>query len=143
MAENDRPPRPRGLGLSNFQDIKSLLQQLEQRAAQEGQKGNASPDQKTRLEMDDLERTKKALDNQSQSQDIAERKRYAMCFFCLSCTWIVVIVVILLLQGFGAFRNGNYPFSLDKEIVLAAIGATTVNILGILYVVANYLFPKK
>jgi len=27
--------------------------------------------------------------------------------------------------------------------MLAAIGATTVNVLGILYVVANYVFPKK
>jgi hypothetical protein len=27
--------------------------------------------------------------------------------------------------------------------MLAVIGSTTVNVLGILYVVANYLFPKR
>ena len=35
------------------------------------------------------------------------------------------------------------PFMLSENIMLAAIGSTTVNVLGILYVVANYLFPKR
>ena len=76
-------------------------------------------------------------------QDTAERKKYANLFFILSCVWILVITAILLLQGFGSFWYGKYPFKLSEPIVLAAIGSTTVNILGILYIVANYLFPKK
>lgn len=68
-----------------------------------------------------------------------ERKRYARSFFKLTCLWVAVIVSLLLFQGFG----GLIPFKLSDAVLLAAIGTTTVNIIGILYVVANYLFPKK
>ena len=72
-------------------------------------------------------------------QDIEERKKYANYFFRLACSWLFIITTILILQGFDGF----YSFKLQDNIVLAVIGSTTVNILGILYVVANYLFPKR
>jgi len=37
----------------------------------------------------------------------------------------------------------SLEFKLSDPVMLAVIGSTTVNILGILYVVANYLFPKR
>ncbi len=77
------------------------------------------------------------------SQDIKLRKKYASLFFKLGCTWICVIIVILGFQGFGESGFYGLYFRLDKDVVLAAIGATTVNILGLLYVVAKYLFPKE
>jgi hypothetical protein len=40
------------------------------------------------------------------------------------------------LQGFGRTK-------LSDTVVLAVIGSTTVNLLGILYIVANDLFPKR
>jgi hypothetical protein len=77
------------------------------------------------------------------TQDTAERKKYALWFFHLSCVWILVITVVLLLQEFGSFWFGKMPFKLSEPVMLAVIGSTTVNVLGILYVVANYLFPKR
>lgn len=56
---------------------------------------------------------------------------------------MVVITLLLLLQGFGSFWWGRMPFRLETSVLLAAIGATTVNVLGLLYVVAHYLFPKQ
>ena len=49
------------------------------------------------------------------------------------------MLALMACEGFGA-RIG---FKLSDSIIVAAIGATTVNVLGMLYVVANYLFPKK
>jgi len=79
----------------------------------------------------------------SYQQDTEERKKYALAFFILSCVWIAVITMILLLQGFGSFWFGKLPFKLSEPVILATIGSTTVNIIGILFVVANYLFPKR
>ena len=75
---------------------------------------------------------------ESKKQDTGERKSYARRFFYLSCGWIAIIVVVVLLQGFG-----SWGFKLSEPVVLALIGSTTINIIGILFVVANYLFPKR
>jgi hypothetical protein len=46
-----------------------------------------------------------------------------------------------MLQGFGSLLG--MPFKLSDSIVLAMIGSTTANVLGILYIVAKYLFPNR
>ncbi|HWR36995.1 MAG TPA: hypothetical protein VN622_14125 [Clostridia bacterium] len=76
-------------------------------------------------------------------QDIVERKKYALCFFVLACAWVCVIGTILLLQGFGSFWWGCMPFKLSDSVLLTAMGTTTANILGILLVVAKYLFKSN
>jgi hypothetical protein len=75
---------------------------------------------------------------EGQKQDIQERKKYARLFFYLSCAWLVAIVAIILLQGCRPFS-----FKLSDSIVLAMIGSTTANVLGILFIVAKYLFPNR
>jgi hypothetical protein len=85
-----------------------------------------------------LRSSKKQAELRGLNQDIAERKKYATSFFILSCIWLLLVAAILLFQGFALAH-----FRLGEPVMLAAIGATTVNVLGILYVVANYLFPKK
>jgi hypothetical protein len=99
----------------------------------------SEPDIKTREEERDLEGEKKKTVIRGLGQNIKERKKYAECFFVLACCWLLSITVVVLLEGFGAFLR----FRLSDNVVLALIGSTTVNVLGILYVVANYLFPKK
>lgn len=99
------------------------------------------PDNATQLNLLKAKQTQAELE--SYQQDTRERKRYALAFFVLCCVWIGVITTILLLQGFGSFWFGKMPFRLSEAVILAAIGSTTVNIIGILFVVANYLFPKR
>ena len=72
-------------------------------------------------------------------QDIAERKRYARRTFWLCCSWIIAIYVILILQGFGHAMH----FAFSEHVILAAIGSTTANIIGVFLIVARYLFHDK
>ncbi len=101
------------------------------------------PDPETRQEEDDLQKEHARAVLRGVTQDIDERKKYARRFFILACFWLVAITVLLVLQGFGSFCFGLLPFILADTVLLAVIGSTTVNVLGILYVVVNYLFPKR
>ena|ERR1035437_8041658 len=100
-------------------------------------------DANTALEREKLANTRLQAEIAGLVQDADERKKYAYRFFVVSCIWIGVISILLLLQGFGSFWYGKFPFKLSEPVVLATIGSTTLNILGILYIVANYLFPKR
>ena len=108
------------------------------REKQLGRSVPSKPDKKTREEDRDLENQKKKIALHSLDQDIEERKKYAKLFFRLSCLWMGTITVLVLLYGWRV-----YGFWLPDKIVLALIGSTTLNVLGILYVVAHYLFPKR
>jgi hypothetical protein len=104
---------------------------------------STQPDPETLREEEDLEKQHTKALLQGLLQDINERKKYAKCFFILACCWLGAITGLLLLHGFGSFWFGRMPFKLPDSVLLAVIGSTTVNVLGILYVVANYLFPKR
>lgn len=71
-------------------------------------------------------------------QDTGERKKYAKKIFSLTCLWVVGIYVLLLFEGF-AYRG----FKLSESVMLAAIGSTTANIIGVFLIVTRYFFPKK
>jgi hypothetical protein len=70
-------------------------------------------------------------------QDIEERKKYAHRIFVLICFWIGAVFLLLIAVGVG------YHFALSNSVLLAVIGSTTVNVLGIFYIVTHYLFPKR
>lgn len=96
------------------------------------------PDEKTSLELDAQHRRTLLA---SLSQDIEERKRYALRFFWLTCVWLAFLGVVFIFQGIGsAFGSA---FHLSDNLLIALVGAGTIKIIGILYVVANYLFPRK
>jgi hypothetical protein len=71
------------------------------------------------------------------AQDIQERKKYAHRIFCLICSWIGAVFLLIVACGIG------YRFSLPSSVLLAVIGSTTLNVLGIFYIVTHYLFPKR
>jgi len=72
-------------------------------------------------------------------QDIRERKKYAHRIFCLICSWIGAVFLLLVAEGFGS----TFHFALPSSVILAVIGSTTINVLGIFYIVTHYLFPKR
>ncbi len=49
------------------------------------------------------------------------------------------MIVLLVIQGIVPLTNW---FRLSDQVLMVALGSTTVTVLGILHVVANYLFPK-
>ena len=77
----------------------------------------------------------------SYDQDTEERKRFALRIFILTCIWLTIVMLVVLANGFGT--AGLIPFRLSDPIVLGLIGSTTLNIVGVFLVVANYLFPKR
>lgn len=98
-----------------------------------------APDSKTLNEEHDLDRQQKAAFVAGIWQDIRERKKYARHIFCLISIWLAGMFVLLLLQGFGR----NSWFNLADGVLMAAIGGTTLNVIGIFVVVARYLFPQR
>lgn len=89
-------------------------------------------------------------------QDIKARKRYARCIFRLIVWWLVSIFVMLLLQGFLSeakievlwppfcpLWKTKIGFRLSDPVLLALIGGTTANVLGLFFFVVQYLFPKR
>lgn len=100
---------------------------------------STSPDAQSKEESDGYTRAMEAAKLQSFTQDTAERKKYAQRIFWLVAIWITAILVILLLAGFGA----GGLFLLSEKVLLAAIGSTTVNILGVFFIVVRYLFSRE
>lgn len=74
-------------------------------------------------------------------QIITARKTYADRVFVLVRNWLIGIGLILLAQGIGTL--GPIKFSLSDNVLMALIGGTTLNVIGIFTIVANFLFPKN
>jgi len=99
------------------------------------------PDVRADLEKESIEVDEKRAELQSFIQDTGERKRHAKNIFILTCLWVTGIYALLLLQGFGGLYR--WAFHLSDSIMLAAIGSTTANIVGVFLIVTRYFFPKK
>ena len=90
----------------------------------------------TTLEQVEIRRGKAEVD--SCVSDTSARKEYAKKIFGLTCIWVAAIYLLLLFQGFE-----YYGFKLSEKVLLAAIGSTTANIVGVFLIVTRYFFPKK
>ena len=99
---------------------------------------SVEPDAQTREEREDLESERARAQIAGIRQDIEQRKEFAKKIFRLVCVWLIVVFAILLFQGFHLAG-----FDLGQPVLLAVIGSTTINIIGLFYVVAHYLFPNK
>ncbi len=97
-----------------------------------------NPDPETSKANEALKRAYNELVNRQLEQDITERKKYANRSFWLVVGWILAILAVVGLQGF----SDKTGFSISDNVLMTLIGGTTINILGIFIVVANYLFPK-
>jgi hypothetical protein len=90
-------------------------------------------------------RNKLALSKEAQpvhdaEQDRVQRKYFAWLIYGLIVVWLTAIFVVLFFQGFGAIDKS---FVLSEPVLLALIGGTTINVLGIFILVAKYLFTKS
>ena len=102
------------------------------------QSPTTASNQQTREETEYLVKQRREdLLNRQLEQDIDERKMYAQLIFVLIVGWIVAILAVVLLQGFS-FKG----FEISDKVLMTLIGGTTINILGIFIIVANYLFPR-
>jgi hypothetical protein len=134
--------------------VPEVAAETEQAAAAAEQPAGIVPN--PALEEQDLEMERKWAELQGLRQDIKARKRYARHIFRLIVVWLIAIFIILLLQGFlseremvlgfralGSFWRTSIHFRLSDAVLLALIGGTTANVLGLFIFVVQYLFPKR
>jgi|SRR5882724_1509803 len=104
----------------------------------------------------DLELAKKEAELEGLKQDIKAREKYARHIFRLILGWLIAMFLLLLLQGFLSDRqivlffglghsqwHTNIHFRLSDAVLLATIGGTTANVLGLFIFVVQYLFPRR
>lgn len=72
----------------------------------------------------------------SLKQDLQERKKYAFWIFLMVAFWLLLILLIIFLVGFDIMKR------LSDAVILALIGATTVNVTTFFLIVTKYLFPS-
>ena len=77
--------------------------------------------------------------NDQLEQDLTERKQYAKKIYWLIVCWLFILGFIILLQGFLP----EDIFFLSDSVLLALIGGTTANVLGMFFIVLKYLFPQN
>lgn len=95
-------------------------------------------------EKEDLEEKKEKEYVRGLKQDIDERKKYANRIFVLVAIWLAVVVVVLVADGIRLpWMAGYAGFDLPEAVLMALITTTTGGVVGILLIVARYLFPQR
>ena len=82
---------------------------------------------------------KKALEDEelkSRTQDREQRKKFATRIFWVVIAYIAVVFVVLFFCGYSCIY-------LSDAVLITLLSTTTANILSLLVIVFNYLFPKK
>lgn len=114
----------------------SISQSIEEAAESDAEKGKAYREsdprsrQRTQEAFNDLLREERKDRQQARKQ----REKYASRIFWLICAWLTSVFSLLVAQG----STGYY---IAPSILITYIGATTANVLGIFWLVANDLFP--
>lgn len=79
----------------------------------------------------------KLLANEKLLRDLKARDVYIKRLFLLGVCWLLLLLVIVGLQGFGL-----WSFSLASSVLVTLIGSTTTAVLGLFAIAARYLFPS-
>ncbi|WP_350656677.1 hypothetical protein [Psychrobacter sp. S1-30-MNA-CIBAN-0213] len=77
------------------------------------------------------------------------RQKYAKNIYRLTYIWLIFIGSVVLLTGIGdlnivigKFNIELIDFRLSDNVLIAFITTTTINVIGIIYIVARWLFPN-
>jgi hypothetical protein len=77
----------------------------------------------------------------AERQLLGLRKGYATALFILMSVWLIFIGMVLVSSGTGIWCGRQ--FHLSDAVVVALITTTTINVLGLFYIVAKWLFPNR
>lgn len=70
------------------------------------------------------------------SQDTRFRRHLANWVMIIVPAWLMSVVVLIYLHGYNTL-------DLDKEVLITLLATTTVNVLGLAYIVLKVYFPKN
>jgi hypothetical protein len=90
------------------------------------------------LEIKQAELDHQKLLNNELQENIERRGNWGERVFWLLVGWLLSVVGVVLCQGF-VYKG----FHLDNSVIIAFIATTTVDVLSLGYIVANYLFQKN
>ena len=96
-----------------------------------------SPDPLVEKEVVQLEERRQEAEIASLEQDTAARKTYANRIYCLAVFWLLGVLAILLIQGFGLWGTWK---PLPDNVLIALVAGSTTGVLGILASVIAYIF---
>ena len=118
-------------------EIKGAPAKADQAEDREGQSDPALS--RLRYEFGELDLKNQRLEDENQRlRDIHElRKEYIPKLFVLILAWLAVVVIFL-----WKVAEGPY-FYLSDSVLITLITTTTINVLGIFLIAANWLFPKE
>lgn len=68
-------------------------------------------------------------------QDREERKKFGTYVFWLIVGYLIAVFILLVLAGFGTL-------SISEGVQIALLGTFSANVLGLFWMVMNYLFSK-
>ena len=102
------------------------------------------PDDHTKSEQEDIDYKRQDALLKGLLQDIEERKTYARRIYRLICGWLIAVFILVYFHGAKLAWMGHFvAFELPESVLIALVTTTTINIIGIFVVVANYLFETK
>ncbi|MDR1938643.1 MAG: hypothetical protein LBQ73_09150 [Tannerellaceae bacterium] len=81
-------------------------------------------------------REQKKLKNERYKQDTDERKLLSHWVMCVVSIWLFLVLLILSM-------NNLLHLNLSDTVVCMLLGTTTINILGLAYIVLKGLFESK
>lgn len=85
---------------------------------------------------DAIRRASMFEDYTGKKQDREQRKKFSIWIFSVVCTYLAVVLTIIFLVGFSLA-------TLSETVLVTLLTTTTANIIGLLVIVARYLFPRK
>jgi hypothetical protein len=68
------------------------------------------------------------------------RLAYASKIFVLVVTWLIGVAIAVLWTGFGGVNDR--AFYLSDKVLIAFISSTTINVIGLFFVVAKWMYPS-
>lgn len=75
-------------------------------------------------------------DYTSKKQDREQRKQFSIWILGIVCVYLLIVLVLLYLTGFSLTI-------LSDTVLVALLTTTTANVIGLLVIVARYLFPRN
>ena len=109
----------------------------------------AKPYQQTKEEELAHRRSEETLRDYKETNTL--RQKYAKNIYRLTYLWLIFIGFIVLLTGIGNLHIkiewlgldfNLFEFNLSDNVLIAFITTTTINVIGIIYIVARWLFPN-
>lgn len=87
--------------------------------------------------IENLEHEAKRLALRQRRVDLKMRVGYSIALFVVLLFWLAFIAAVISATG-----SETCPFTLSDAVLIALIAGSTANVIGLVIIVAQYLFPK-